>query len=299
MKKLVIIVALLAIVAGTLPIAASAQGGAATQYKPLVELPAAAPKSGTTFVPYLLGMFKLFIWLTAFFATIMVIYGGFQYLSTDSFSGKSEGKATITRAIEGLLLAIVSWLILYTVNPKLVEFNLDLGYTAPAQPGGVGGQVAGTVTGATGNTVDASVARAVLASEGITPNRTCVTQAGCATSLIGIRDTTVGGVIELKAACGAACSNLVMTGATEAGFHSEGGTYTHVNGYKMDISNTAQNGAAFQQYLYQEIQRQNPGVTPQVDQNYNITLNGYQYVIRPESNHIDITVKSGPSTSST
>jgi len=59
-------------------------------------------------------------------AVIMIIWGGIQYMSTDAISGKSEAKNTIQNAIWGLLLAISAWLILNTINPDLVKFNLNI-----------------------------------------------------------------------------------------------------------------------------------------------------------------------------
>lgn len=75
---------------------------------------------------YLSVMFKIAIGLAGVFAVFMIVVGGFQYATTDALSGKKEGKEKITRAIEGLLLALVSYFILYTIDPRFVEFRTDL-----------------------------------------------------------------------------------------------------------------------------------------------------------------------------
>ena len=80
----------------------------------------------TTAGPYIIGIFNLIIALAGGLAVLKIIYGGIQYMSTDAFGAKNEAKDTIKNAIWGLLLAISAWLILYTVNPNLVEINLDI-----------------------------------------------------------------------------------------------------------------------------------------------------------------------------
>ncbi|PIQ66529.1 MAG: hypothetical protein COV96_01015 [Candidatus Zambryskibacteria bacterium CG11_big_fil_rev_8_21_14_0_20_42_18] len=75
---------------------------------------------------YLASIFKLAIAVAGGLAVIMIIWGGIQYMSTDAISGKSEAKNTIQNAIWGLLLAISAWLILNTINPDLVKFNLNI-----------------------------------------------------------------------------------------------------------------------------------------------------------------------------
>ncbi len=54
-------------------------------------------------------------------SVFMTILGGMQYMTTDAFSGKEDGKDKIQAAIAGLLLALSAWLILYTVNPRILQ----------------------------------------------------------------------------------------------------------------------------------------------------------------------------------
>src|SRR3989344_2383459 len=73
---------------------------------------------------YLQFAFQFTIGITGVLAVIMIILGGIRYLSTDAISGKEEGRSMITGAIGVLLLAILSWLILNTINPDLLKFNV-------------------------------------------------------------------------------------------------------------------------------------------------------------------------------
>ena len=54
-----------------------------------------------------------------------IVYGGVLYATSAGNSSKqSEGKAWITSALTGLLLLGGAYLILYTINPNLVNLNL-------------------------------------------------------------------------------------------------------------------------------------------------------------------------------
>lgn len=91
-------------------------------YQMLQPLPGVEPPTSEGgFMGYVVGMFNLLIGVAAVLAIIFIAIGGIQYITTDSISNKESGKQTINSAIFGLLLALASWLILYTINPNLVE----------------------------------------------------------------------------------------------------------------------------------------------------------------------------------
>ena len=71
-------------------------------------------------------MFKFLIAIAGVLAVIMIVIGGVEYMSTDAVYGKSEGKNKITRALGGLLLALISWLILNTINPDTLNTALNI-----------------------------------------------------------------------------------------------------------------------------------------------------------------------------
>ena len=59
--------------------------------------------------------------LTVALAILMIVVGGVQYtISWASSSAKGEAKTRIFSAIGGLVLALLSYLILQTINPALV-----------------------------------------------------------------------------------------------------------------------------------------------------------------------------------
>lgn len=113
-----------------------------TEYQLLAPLPGyieTTKEDKTTAGPYIEGIFTLVIALAGGLAVVKIIFGGIKYMSTDAFSGKSEARGTIENAIWGLLLAISAWLILYTVNPNLVKFDLKIPVQEISEKPPVGG----------------------------------------------------------------------------------------------------------------------------------------------------------------
>lgn len=74
---------------------------------------------------YLEAIFSFLVWGTIILAMLMIIIGGFYYLSSaGNASRASEGKDRIKWAILGLVLALSSYVILSFINPELVSPKL-------------------------------------------------------------------------------------------------------------------------------------------------------------------------------
>ena len=65
--------------------------------------------------------YKLMLALAVVLAVIMITIGGFEYMLSGAMDTKSDAKKKITDAVLGLLLALCSYLILYTIDPNLVS----------------------------------------------------------------------------------------------------------------------------------------------------------------------------------
>jgi hypothetical protein len=89
-----------------------------------------AVKSGescrTDLPTYLTGIFKLFIALAAIIAILTIIWAGIKYMSAEKIGSKKEAIESIQNALWGLLLIILSFIILNTINPKILNFNLSI-----------------------------------------------------------------------------------------------------------------------------------------------------------------------------
>jgi len=126
---------------GSLTHSASAQSASNSwdEYTPLAPLPGTTNEEGKTDIQtYIPGIFKLVIGIAGVLAVLMIIIGGVEYITTDAIQGKSEGKARIQNALWGLVLVLVSWILLYTINPKLTVFNLNVETTTSEQTSGSG-----------------------------------------------------------------------------------------------------------------------------------------------------------------
>ena len=78
------------------------------------------------FAAYLANFIKLFMGIVGVLAVLMIIIGGIEYMSTVSIDEKGGAKTRITNAILGLILALSSYVILFTINPSLTEFDIHL-----------------------------------------------------------------------------------------------------------------------------------------------------------------------------
>jgi hypothetical protein len=114
--------------------AASPVLGAEIQYVPLAPIEGTYDEAtgATNLGVYLVGIFKVGVAAAGALAFLIIVWGGFTYLSTDAITGKEEGKERIERAVGGLILALASYIILNSINPALVRLDLDFG--PPANP---------------------------------------------------------------------------------------------------------------------------------------------------------------------
>ena len=78
-------------------------------------------KQETAFPQYINMIYTLSITLAIILATIMIVYGGYRYMtSAGNPETLAEAKDIITGAIIGLILLILAALILRTISPSIV-----------------------------------------------------------------------------------------------------------------------------------------------------------------------------------
>lgn len=198
---------------------------------------------------YVPAVFKILIGLSAVFAVLMIVIGGFQYMSTDAIQGKTAGRDRIKNAIYGLVLVIAAWLILNEINPNLLKFNLNIDPVVTTGPeagtgalgGGGGGKVASGADLLSGPSLTADgMVRSTLNNVGVNnPPCTESRRTNC-TNLNGLPVTMVKSLQGLQTACASSnngnCS-VMITGATETSLHSKGTTHAPGNSV-VDLSPT-------------------------------------------------------------
>ena len=75
---------------------------------------------------YIKYIYLLSLGLVGLAALGALVYGGFMYMLSGTITSKEEAKSWIKGAISGLLLALAAYLILNTINPELVNWQLVL-----------------------------------------------------------------------------------------------------------------------------------------------------------------------------
>jgi hypothetical protein len=75
-------------------------------------------------IKFLQQAFQFGLAIAAALAVIMIVYGGVEIMLSESVFKKEDGRKKIKEAIYGLLLALVSWLILYIINPEILNFKI-------------------------------------------------------------------------------------------------------------------------------------------------------------------------------
>lgn len=110
-------------------------------YTPLEPLPGVDQSGKVDFAKFLSGTIRLFIALGALFAVATLVWYGIVYMTSAATGEKGRAKERMLASIYGLILLIASVLILRTINPELVRFDLsrldsagDNSYTSPNPP---------------------------------------------------------------------------------------------------------------------------------------------------------------------
>lgn len=187
--------------------------------------------------------------ILVFVAPLLIAYAGFLFVVNPlDPSGISKAKAILLHTVVGVIVALSGWIVVDTLMYILVSNNARFGTswrqlitssgsscltfsTTSTQPSG-GPAARVTVTPSSSGSEQSIRQR--LTQAGITINHgPCQNDSdgdGC-TSLVGLRDNTINQIIAIRNSC-TACS-ITVTGGAEPGH--EGGSYSHANGYKVDL----------------------------------------------------------------
>lgn len=93
---------------------------------------------------YFKNLYQIGVGIAGVLAVIMLVIGGIEYISSAVIDTKAEAKKRIWAAIGGLLLALVSYILLGTINQKFVNSSLSLQQVTAPTPGGPGKRGTGT-----------------------------------------------------------------------------------------------------------------------------------------------------------
>jgi hypothetical protein len=86
---------------------------------------------------FIIGIYKYFAGIAGVLSAVMIMYGGYKYvISFGSPARFTDAQDTIVSAMVGLALTLGSYIILYTINPALVDLSkLSIKDVAPVEQG--------------------------------------------------------------------------------------------------------------------------------------------------------------------
>lgn len=98
--------------------------GTNCKYTALEPIPGLQESGSASFADVLNSLFKVLFSISGLIAVGMLTVGGIQYMVSEVPGIKKEALEQARAAIYGILILAGSWLILHTINPNLLEFNL-------------------------------------------------------------------------------------------------------------------------------------------------------------------------------
>lgn len=199
----------------------------AQSYTPLAPLPGtftetAAGVKTTTMSQYLSGGIKLLIALGAALAVLYAIIGGTQYVAASiNPSAKKDALERVWNALIGLAIILTSYLLLNSINPKLVDVKFEL---EPVTPRAIAVTPQVAVVSKYWN--DDTAVRNELSKANVkvkSPSCNEINQLGCA-SVYGLGRNAITGLRGLDNSCaafsGRVC-DITVVGGTEYWLHSQ------------------------------------------------------------------------------
>jgi len=198
-------------------------------YTPIENLPLDNREAtAKDFYDYIQQIYNFLIGAAGVCAVLMIVIGGFMYLTSAGNNSKMEkAKEVITDAIIGLLMVMFAWLLLYLINPDLVNIKRLTNLSGAGSGAGGGG-------GDTWKPGDPSpvsrdcpadqnnAAKAKLPT-GITTKANCPqgSKDNCV-NLCGINDAAFTKLSDLNSKCGGSGKEILVTAGTENHTNSNG-----------------------------------------------------------------------------
>jgi len=96
---------------------------------PCLTAPDTAEGKTSDFTDLLHWLLSFMLYAAGILAVLMLVIGGVQYVLAGSMGNPekiSDAQSRLLSALGGLVLALGAWIILYTINPKLLNIDLNL-----------------------------------------------------------------------------------------------------------------------------------------------------------------------------
>ena len=114
-------------------------------YTPMEKIPGFS--TGTNFCTYITAVYNFGLWTIGICAMFMIMIGGYMYImSAGNNASMGKAKGVIFDAVIGLMLALVAYLILFVINPDLVQIKSICGTGGGTGGGGGAGKTCTSFT---------------------------------------------------------------------------------------------------------------------------------------------------------
>lgn len=108
----------------------------ALDYSPLEPLPGPQTVQNLNFAQFLNALFKLLLIAGSLLAVIILVASGISYIVAGAWGEVSAARKRMMASLWGLVILLGAWLMLYTINPTLLNFDLSsIGGGNPASNG--------------------------------------------------------------------------------------------------------------------------------------------------------------------
>lgn len=198
-------------------------------YTPMEPLPVASSNATPTdFYDYALTLYRFSIGAVGVCAVLMIIIGGFMYITSAGNNASMEkAKEIIADAVIGVLLMFLSYLLLYLINPDLVQIKKLPKVGTSSASGSGGGGATWNPDGSSPQSVkcpadENNAGKQKLADMGISTKKNCADgqKVGCVNTC-GINDSAYEKLSELQKACGSG-GKIMVTAGTENHINDNG-----------------------------------------------------------------------------
>jgi hypothetical protein len=95
----------------------------AQKYQLMTDLPFGDANGMAELSTFLPKIYVVAVGIASIMAVVIIILAGFKYMTSEG--GKSEAKASIKNALVGLIMLLLSYLLLNTLNPELLKIKMD------------------------------------------------------------------------------------------------------------------------------------------------------------------------------
>ena len=217
-----------------------------TGYTPLAQLPGLETldfEADCPLADYINIVTEILIGIIVVICVVKLVLGGLEYITSESISGKANGKESIINGFAGLIIALSAYIVLNTINPTLLNLCPEIknkSLTAEDIPQKAINGYYGNGKYKANDPWDDKIGKKATLPVGVgLNNKECeyIGESNC-TSTRGLDTSVINKIASECAKTNNKNCNITITGGTENWLHSANGTH-RPGSSTIDLSPTA------------------------------------------------------------